>query len=145
MSRDKKAMRFCIIIVSMSSIFYFWTRFWRFSSGFICPLFQFDSFSDFGLITILVLSFITALVLGINNIRLVIYPVFVATFVWLVPPAIYWLLYSQVNYYNLMYYMLYTFIFVFIGQLLMAYLGLGIGLLIFKIRIRIRMAKRNKV
>ena len=138
MKRYKREVRLCTITVIATSIFYFWTRFWRFSSGFICPTFEFDSFSDFGLISILAVSFVTAVVLGINNIRLMLYPVFVAAFMWLVPSFVYVLLNNQaVNWYNFAYYMLYSFIFIFMGQLILAYLGLGIGLLIYKVYIRV--------
>ena len=125
------------IVVIVSTIFYFWTRFWRFSSGFICPLWEFDSFSDIGIIVVLTTSFVMSLILGIKNIYLKwLFPIIFATFVWVVPAVIYLLLHNQVNFYNFMYYTFYTFFILFIGVQIIASLGLGIGVLILKIRIR---------
>jgi len=137
MQKLKKYYPISIIIVA-SATFYFWTRFWRFSSGFICPVFGFDSFSDLGLYTMLIIPFITALILGIKNTRLRwLYPTSTAIFTWLVPILAYSLLAADsIDSYVFMYYMFYSFFFVFLGQQIFASLGLAIGLLIYKIRIR---------
>jgi len=128
------------IIVAVSTVFYFWTRFWRFSSGFICPLFDFDTFSDIGIYTILAMSFITALVLGIINIRLKwLYPTYVSTFIWLFPAFMFVQLNSPTDTYTFMYYMLYSFFIIFLGQQILASLGLVIGSLIRKFRTKKRM------
>jgi len=126
------------IVVVVSTIFYFWTRFWRFSSGFICPVFGYDTFSDTGLYTILAISFITALVLGIANIRLKwLYPTYVSAFIWLVSAFMYVQLNRRIDSYFFMYYMLYSFFIIFLGQQILASLGLGVGILVRKICTRL--------
>ncbi|MCL2674182.1 MAG: hypothetical protein FWE92_02505 [Defluviitaleaceae bacterium] len=126
---------FPVYIVVIVSVFYFWTRFWRFTSGFICPVFEFDSFSDLGIIMVFAISFITSLFLGYKNIRLKwLYPTFTASFIWLVPSIAYLLFNSQIDNYIFMYYMLYTFFIIFLGQQIFASLGIGVGVLIFRLR-----------
>jgi len=130
---------FPIYTVVIVSAFYFWTRFWRFSSGFICPLFEFDSFSDIGVIVVFAVSFIVALILGLRNVRFKwLYPTFTAAFVWFVPSVIYLYAYSQVDTYAYMYYVVYAFFIIFLGQQIFASLGLGVGILVLKIRGRLR-------
>ena len=133
-----------LIIVFITSIFYFWTRFWRFSVGFICPLYDYDSFSDIGIIIVLAISFTTAFILGIKNVRYKwLYPFFTSAFIWIIPSLIYLMLEIQVDGYIFSYYLIYAFIFIFLGQLIVALIGLGLGLLTFKIYRKVRASKEK--